>query len=178
MPTPRSHSKGGQGQGKRSANPGLSLGTQTTSQKCAAPLTSYPRPGCLGFGLLSIWESPMILPSWNPEKACFKPLMVIMSNLVNRAARTGPTGLPLSTVVQAGLPLCLLIRPLLLPPTYPCTQPSFQPPNHPSKYPFTLLSTHLSSTHPPIYPSIHSRYPSILHPREITDWEKQKEIER
>lgn len=182
MPTPREPQQGRPGPGQEvSKSRPLLWVLRQPARNVQLPLTSYPRPGCLGFGLLSIWgvayDSAKL---WEPtEKGpVLQAINGIMSNLVNRAARTGPTEVCHSALLsKLGLPP-VPPHPSTLPPTHPCTQPSFQPPNHPSKYPFTLLSTHPSSTHPPIYPSIYLGTHPSFHPREITDWEKQKEIER
>ena len=162
-PPPGSHSQRGQGQGKKSANPGLSCPglwvLRQPTRNVQLPLTSYPRPGCLGFGLLSIWgvtyDSAKI---WEPtEKGpVLQAINGDMSNLGNRAARTGPTEVCHSALLsKLGLPP--------VPPhssTYPSTLPSISPPIHPC----TSSSFHLS-THPSIHPSIHpSSHPTTHHP--------------
>ena len=128
-PPPGSHSQGGQGQGKRSANPGLSCPglwvLRQPTRNVQLPLTSYPRPGCLGFGLLSIWgvtyDSAKI---WEPtEKGpVLQAINGDMSNLGNRAARTGPTEVCHSALLsKLGLPPV---------PPHSSTHPSILPPTH------------------------------------------------
>ena len=129
-----SHSKGGQGQGKKSANPGLSSPglwvLRQPTRNVQLPLTSYPRPDCLGFGLLSIWgvtyDSAKI---WEPtEKGpVLQAINGVMSNLANRATRTGPTEVCHSALLsKLGLPP--------VPPhssTYPSILPFISLPIHP-----------------------------------------------
>ena len=153
-PPPGSHSQRGQGQGKKSANPGLSCPglwvLRQPTRNVQLPLTSYPRPGCLGFGLLSIWgvtyDSAKI---WEPtEKGpVLQAINGDMSNLGNRAARTGPTEVCHSALLsKLGLPPV---------PPHSSTQPSIHVLIHPSIHPPLIHPP----THSPIYPS---RYPYIL----------------